>query len=606
MQLRHRNAAEPKATDTSQETDAGMASDAGPRKKADYLSGEAYFAPGGILDALRRPKERNVGEGDPGPEMCLVPSRAKPHADGTIVTAQGTLGPFVGEWEGRPRAVIIAERLEHAASSFGDAVASLDGGTWSVKVGSAAFSVKEQDASAAGFASARIAAWEFASRLSGKPIPDDVASGKKPGLLNRADDDAITAYRRSTAVQANINGSILAHGVSLGPFVGSWQGRPRAEIIAERLAKVPSSAFRGATAFGNEVHVGTERFSLTDEDAKAQGHATAAEAAKAAAGKVDGTWVKGAYKQCGRRVMPAAMDGAVLFEFARAVAEGPGHTSVSVDPGQVTVVGLRGVNMDGVYDPQLKAADDTIVALVIDRQGSRKAVKLKGTVDPGGSSGGATQVGDATAEFYYSNYSGKRALKGTTLLRPVDGIEGKDLNHGVQEYDEMTTGADRQGATLIHLGTAASESRGCTVIIDKGKYDTNKTELKNLYDLGIEQLDPETLNMNAGKLAAAVELERAKESPDKRRIHRMEGLLELRRLEEASSAKTAGNEQESVRQRAALSGDAAPVQGKEYASAEDLATASNFKAFMSIVYRDPEMRVQYTIVDGSKIAEFEP
>ena len=328
--------------------------------------------------------------------------------------------------------------------------------------------------------------------LSGRPVPEAVAKGTGDGYLSQRDSKSIMDWRAGAVTPRN-DGTVLAHGVLLGPFVGQWDGRPRSEIVAERLSAVPSSAYRGARADGSKVLLGATNFDVTASDAAAMGAKSATEGAKAQAALVDGTWVKGAFAEAGRRVMPATLSSAALFEFARGAAEGPGHVDVSTAPGQVTVVGLRGVSTGGVYDPKLKAADDTIVALVVDRSGRRRAVKLSGTVDPGGSSDGATQVGDATQDFYYSNQSGNKHLSGTTLLRPVSGgIEGKDLNKGVQSFDEMSTKAYGQGATLIHLGTAASQSRGCTVIIDQGTYATNKSELTELYKLGLEHLDEST------------------------------------------------------------------------------------------------------------------
>jgi hypothetical protein len=274
-------------------------------------------------------------------------------------------------------------------------------------------------------------------------------------------------------------------------------------------------------------------------------------------------------------------------------------------PGQVTVVGLRGVRSSGVYDPTLGAEDDLIVPLVVDRQDRRHALRLSGTVDPGGTSGGATQVGDATSEFYYSNQSGNKELAGTPLLRPDNktGIAGKDVSK-LQSYDQVGGKARGQTATLIHLGTHANQSRGCTVIVDEGSYYANKAELTNLYNKGVEKLEPEVLDLDSAGVSQQLGKERANTPPDEKRVERLEALLELRVLEEAKSARDRGDTETERARSATLAGDEAPVEGKAY-DYEALTKAANYKAFLSLVQRDPEMRVRYVIVDGSKIASFQ-
>ena len=520
---------------------------------------------------------------------------ATPDTDGMVHVGGRSIGPFPGEWEGKPRAATIAVRLTEAGDLNGAEARAGEDGRWSVAFGNGAeFKVNEADAAAAGHASARLAAYEFASVLSGHPVPKEVRAGKQTaGRLSVTEGSAAMAYR-ANQVQAS-GATIHAYGVELGPFSDAG----RATHLAERLGEVDSTDFRGAHANGAEVQVAEITIEVTAADAEAQGVATSAEGATQLAGQLDGTWVKGRHDKAGRRVMPAQMSQAVLYELFRTIAEGPGHTSVNTDPGQVTVVGLRGVNREGIYNPELGAADDIVVPLVTDRSGRRFALRFAGTVDPGGSAGGATQVGDAAQQFSYSNRSGNQNLKGTTLLRPDgEGIEGRDLNRGLQSYDEVTTQAKPRGATLIHLGTRASQSRGCTVVLDQGSYSTNKAVLTRLYNTGLEKLPQATREADAPQIKALLAAERAKEQPDATTLNRMEALLELRVLEDGMQARDAGNAEGLQRSRESLGGPEAtgPI--------EDYATAANYKAFMSMVFRDPEMKVTYVIVDGSKVASF--
>lgn len=500
---------------------------------------------------------------------------ASPMPDGSVeVRGGGRIGPFAGEHEGQPRNALIAARLCSMTGGFGGAtVEKAGGGAWAVKAGAVGlFEVRQADAQAGGFLDARLAAYTWAAALAQKPVPDKILGGEQ-GFLSKSENDALLGARSGVEVESG--GTIVAHGVRLGPFTGSVDGRPRAEVIAERLGGVPSSAFRGAKAEGDKVVVGTTSFTVSAADAVAMHARTAAEGAKQQAGLIDGTWEKGAYDEPGRRVMPETMSSAALFEFARGVAEGPGHTPVSTDPGNVTIVGIRGVSQSGTYDPKLAAADDIVVPLVIDADGKRVALKLSGTVDPGGTSGGATQVGDASAEFKYGNNSGNKYLNGTGLMRPTSGIEGKDLNNGVEEYDDVGTGAYDQGATLIHFGTKATESRGCTVITDSGRYYDNQKELKDLHNTGIHGLDADT------RLKGSDALGKQEKSTDKAQQKKVDGLAEMRRNEEAVAKKNAG----------------------ESYDATALSSVSNYKAFLSMVYRDADLKVNYVIVDGSKIKE---
>ncbi len=455
-----------------------------PRPFADQLRGLSYNdganllsprTPGGPAGGFSiRTPSRGAPGSSPGP---LARGTTDPAtgpgflADGDrIIAANGTeVGTFQGEYQGRTRAQIIAERISSSGSSVGSATAFNDAsGAWKVRLGSVDFEVQQADADASGFACRRMAACVIASRLSGKPVPKEILDGDRAGFLSKAQNDAVMQYRNQS-VAVGPGGTILAYGVRLGPFVGSVGKQTRAEVIAARLQEVPSTAYRGAKAEGDLVTVGSATFQVTPADAAAMAVKGPVEGAKEQAALLTGTWRKGANAEAGRRVLPKDLAPAALFEFARAVAEGPGHASVDTNPGQVTVVGLRGVWPSGIYDPKNLAQDDLVIPLVVDRQGRRRALRLSGTVDPGGTSGGATQVGDTSQDFQYSNVSGNKNLAGTTLLRPVSpGIEGKDVTGGVKQFDQQGGNSKKQGATLIHLGTSASQSRGCTVIIDKG------------------------------------------------------------------------------------------------------------------------------------------
>jgi hypothetical protein len=187
-----------------------------------YLSGQGFVSP--LLGALGL---------KPGQAASAEP-------DGSVTVRGRVIGRFVGEFHGRTRAEIIAERLSGVPSSLGSAAATREeSGKWSVALSGADFEVRQEDAQASGYLSRRLAAHHMASAISGKTLPPDVDEGNKDGTLSKAESDAVIAYR-SQPVTVEGDGSVLAHGVRIGPFVGSFDGRNRAEIIAERLRDVPS------------------------------------------------------------------------------------------------------------------------------------------------------------------------------------------------------------------------------------------------------------------------------------------------------------------------------------------------------------------------------
>lgn len=76
-----------------------------------------------------------------------------------------------------------------------------------------------------------------------------------------------------TGPQEPTSGTIEVHGIELGPFAGSYQGRTRAAIIQERLAAVDAGALESAelkiqgTAY--VIHVGPVQFRVTSADVAA-------------------------------------------------------------------------------------------------------------------------------------------------------------------------------------------------------------------------------------------------------------------------------------------------------------------------------------------------
>ena len=410
--------------------------------------------------------------------------------------------------------------------------------------------------------------------------------------------DAMEQFK--TPVVRQPDGSILAHGIFLGPFCGQHEGRDRADIIVEKLASVSSSEYRGAKADGNKVRFGSDKdFTVTDEDSTAQNATSATEAAKMQAGLLDGTWTRGAYKESGRRVLPPFLGGTALYDFVKAVAEGPGRTTVEEGPGEVTIVGLRGVQPHGIYDPKNNASDDTVVPLVVDHDGNKRAFKLVATVDPGDYYLGGAHVGDATQRFGHKNTSGNSDLRGAPLLTPLnEGIEAKNESGTVDPFDTLTTTAYKQKDTLIHFATEARFSQGCTMIIDRAEnWGALHEQLIALESLNVKDLGDTILKQSATTLASTLQSER-NAGADQNRIAKIEALLEMRRLEEVAIARDKGD-REAYEQSAGDLGKTPDEQGK--IDFDDLANAGNYKALLSMFYRDPDLNVRYVIVDGSKL-----
>jgi hypothetical protein len=317
--------------------------------------------------------------------------------------------------------------------------------------------------------------------------------------------------------------------------------------------------------------VGETSFELLPADAAAMGKKDASEAALEVVALLTGTWRAGAGELKegeSRQVFPSEMSDAFLFEYTRALAEGPGRSEVSTEPNQVTLVALRGVSPDGVYAPvsSQNAVDDTVIALSVDKTGKRLAHRFKATVDPsdyGRKTGtGSSHVGDVAHDYKMSQMN-SGPLQGTAALEPVGaGVETRNASNQLKAFDERSSDVDLRTDTKIHMGSSAEYSQGCTVILDN-KVDTNTGKsLKN-----ISSLDASTRGMSSAELESWL-AENPSEAGNR--------LLEIRRTEEALRA-----------------GQSTDLSAK----------MPNYESFMSMVYRDPELIVRYVVIDGSKLPQ---
>ena len=198
------------------------------------------------------------------------------------------------------------------------------------------------------------------------------------------------------------------------------------------------------------------------------------------------------------------------------------------------------------------------------------------------------QLGDAAQEFEYGTYSGNRSLVNTPLMRPMNGgIEGRQPSP--------------QQGTLMHHGTSPKDSLGCTVMIDGGHFETQRKHLAGVGKSGMHQLPAEQRGADAATLEREIALEKQKARPDRAKVSRLESLLEMRYAEPAHTATTAGEKAVAQRQTDTAAGRKGKRSGQGIA---EVITAPNYKAFLSMVLRDPDMTLRYVTVERSKVEAF--